>query len=131
MTTKEAYEYRRLIESVAKKLDDKDALEVVALFPSWKEGLTVSVDERYKYDGKLYRVVQAHTTQADWTPDKTPALFTEVSVDEWPEWRQPTGAQDAYNKGDKVSYNGKHYVSLIDGNVWSPEAYPAGWEEQA
>lgn len=63
------------------------------------------------------------------TPDITPALYTEVSIEEWPEWKQPTGAHDAYNTGDKVTYNGKHYVSLIDGNIWAPDAYPAGWEE--
>lgn len=130
MTAAEAYAYRRMIETVAKKLDDKDALEVLDLFPSWKEKIPVVAGERYKYAGKLYKVVQSHTTQADWTPDKTPALFTEVSLDEWPEWKQPTGAQDAYNKGDKVTFNGKHYISLIDGNTWSPADYPAGWEER-
>ena len=51
--------------------------------------------------------------------------------EEWPAWVQPTGAHDCYNTGDKVTYNGQHYVSKIDGNVWSPEAYPAGWEAQA
>ena len=79
----------------------------------------------------LYRVVQAHTSQADWAPDITPALFVVVSLDEWPEFVQPTGAHDAYNKGDKVTFNGKHYISLIDANVYSPAAYPAGWQEQA
>lgn len=48
--------------------------------------------------------------------------------EEWPEWAQPTGAHDSYQTGDKVTYNGQRYVSLIDGNVWSPEAYPDGWE---
>ena len=48
--------------------------------------------------------------------------------EEWPEWVQPTGAHDCYNTGDKVTYNGRHYVSKIDGNVWSPDAYPRGWE---
>ena len=79
----------------------------------------------------LYRVIQAHTSQADWTPDVTPALFVVVSLDEWPEFVQPTGVHDAYNKGDKVTFNGKHYISLIDANVYSPAAYPAGWQEQA
>ena len=76
-------------------------------------------------------MVQAHTSQAHWTPDQTPALFVKVSLAEWPEWVQPTGAHDAYNTGDKVTYNGEHYVSLIDGNTWAPDAYPAGWEKQA
>ena len=90
----------------------------------------MAVGDRYRYGETLYKVIQAHTTQEDWTPDKTPALFVVVSLDEWPEWVQPTGAQDAYNKGDKVTYKGDHYISLIDGNVWSPEEYPAGWEKQ-
>lgn len=67
---------------------------------------------------------------ADWTPDITPAMFVVVSPDEWPEFVQPTGAHDAYKKGDKVTFEGKHYISLIDGNVYSPTAYPAGWQEQ-
>ena len=53
----------------------------------------------------------------------------EPEPEEWPEWVQPTGAHDAYGMGDKVTYNGKHYVSKIAGNVWSPDAYPQGWEE--
>lgn len=48
-----------------------------------------------------------------------------------PDWVQPTGAHDAYQKGDKVRYNGDVYESLIDGNVWSPDAYPAGWQKLA
>ena len=50
--------------------------------------------------------------------------------EEWPEWVQPTGAHNAYSNGDKVTYNGKHYISTMDGNVWSPDAYPAGWQVQ-
>lgn len=46
----------------------------------------------------------------------------------YPEWTQPTGAHDAYSKGDRVTYGGKVYESLIDSNVWSPDAYPAGWQ---
>ena len=67
-----------------------------------------------------------HTSQADWTPDATPALWVVVSIDEYPEWVQPTGTHDAYNIGDKVSYNGKHYVCTIDANTYAPDVY--GWE---
>lgn len=113
------------------KLDDSTALEVVALFPAWSAGKEYSIDERVRYDDKLYRVVQAHTSQADWTPDVTPALFTEVAKPgEIPVWRQPTGAQDAYSIGDKVYYPDKYspiYESIIDGNIWSPDEYSAGW----
>lgn len=115
------------------RLDDETALDVTVLFPEWKPNTAYAVDERIRYADKLYRVVQAHTSQSDWTPDKTPALFAEVAKPgEIPVWRQPTGAQDAYNKGDKVHYptiNDPVYESLIDANVYSPEAYPAGWKK--
>ena len=121
---------RPYIEKAATSLTDEDALQAVELFPQWVTGHAYVVDERLQYNGVLYRVVQAHTSQADWTPDITPALFVVVSLDEWPEFVQPTGAHDAYKKGDKVTFEGKHYISLIDGNVYSPAAYPAGWQEQ-
>ena len=121
---------RPYIEKAAISLTDEDALQAVELFPQWVVEHAYVVGERLQYNGVLYRVVQAHTSQADWTPDITPALFVVVSLDEWPEFVQPTGAHDAYNKGDKVTFEGKHYISLMDGNVYSPAAYPAGWQEQ-
>lgn len=129
--TERARALRPYIEKAAVSLTDADALESVELFPAWAAGVAYAVDERIQYGGTLYRVVQAHTSQANWTPDKTPALFVVVSLDEWPEFVQPTGAHDAYKKGDKVTFEGKHYISLIDANVYSPTAYPAGWQEQA
>lgn len=131
MTREHAYKLRAYIEKAAISLTDEDALEAVELYPAWQTDTAYTVDDRIRYNDVLYRCVQSHTSQSDWTPDITPALWTVVSLDEWPQWVQPTGAQDAYNKGDKVTYNAKHYISLIDGNVWSPDAYPAGWEEQA
>ena len=123
---------RPLIEKAVISLSDEDALGCVELFPAWAVDADYTVDERVRYGGKLYRCVQAHSSQADWTPDATPALWTEIAKPgEIPVWRQPTGAQDAYNKGDKVHYpdaDGAVYVSLIDNNVWSPDAYPEGWE---
>ena len=129
--TERARALRQYIEKAATCLTDEDALKAVELFFKWVTGHAYAVDERLQYNGVLYRVVQAHTSQVDWTPDITPALFVVVSLDEWPEFVQPTGAHDAYNKGDKVTFEGKHYISLIDGNVYSPAAYPAGWQEQA
>ena len=128
--TERARALRPYIEKASVSLTDEDALQAVELFPQWVIDHAYAVDERLQYNDVLYRVVQAHTSQADWTPDKTPALFVVVSLDEWPEFVQPTGAHDAYKKGDKVTFNGKHYISLIDGNVYSPAAYPAGWQEQ-
>ena len=128
-----AQELRSLIEKATVSLPDTDALDCVTLFPEWAIGVAYVVDQRIGYQDKLYRVVQAHTSQADWTPDITPALFTEVAAPgEIPVWKQPTGAQDAYMKGDKVWYpnkNDKIYSSLIDNNVWSPETSGL-WKEE-
>lgn len=132
MKRSELFKIREIIEKASASLEDTDALDAVELFPLWAVGVSYSVGERVQYDGKLYKVVQAHTSQADWTPPTVPALFTEVAKPgEIPVWRQPTGAQDAYNKGDKVHYptaDDPVYESKIDANVWSPEAYPDGWK---
>lgn len=97
------------------------------MFPAWAVETAYAVDERIEYAGTLYRCVQAHTSQAGWTPPDTPALWVAVSLEEWPEWVQPTGAHDAYNVGAKVAHNGKHWLSDMDGNVWEPGVY--GWTE--
>lgn len=127
MTRQEAEAYRAKIETAAEAQTDEAALESIELFTKWAAGISVTEGQRYQHIGKLWRVVQTHTTQADWEPQNTPALWTEVSLDEWPEWVKPTGAQDAYNAGDKVTFEGQHYISVIDGNVYSPAEYPAGW----
>ena len=124
---------RPYIEKAAVSLPDEDALEAVELFPAWTAGMAYEQGRRIRYEAKLYRCEQAHTAQTGWEPDKTPALWTEVAKPgEIPVWRQPTGAQDAYNKGDKVWYpdlDTSVYESLIDANIYSPDAYPAGWSK--
>ena len=127
MKRQEALRYRRTIEAAAALQSDEAALENIMLYPAWKEGIEVSVGKRLRYFDELYRCEQAHTTQADWTPDLTPALWVVVSLDEWPEWVQPIGAADAYNQGDKASHNEKHWISDVDANVWEPSVY--GWTE--
>lgn len=121
---------RPLIEQAAVSLPDEDALGGIELFPAWAAGVAYTVDVRVRYEGKLYRCVQAHTSQAGWEPSETPALWTEVAKPgEIPVWKQPTGAQDAYAKGDKVWYPEKGdtvYISTVDANVWEPGVY--GWE---
>ena len=107
--------------------DDNTALTGMELYPVWSVGIAVSVGDRYQYNGKLYKCIQPHTTQADWTPDITPALWVKVSLDEWPEWVQPTGSHDAYAKGDKVTHNSKKWTSDVDANTWEPGVY--GWTE--
>ena len=125
-----AREVRAAMDAAGAQLDDAAALDAMAIYPAWEIGAAYAVNDRRRYGANLYKCVQAHTSQADWTPDAVPALWVKVSVEEWPEFVQPTGAHDAYNTGDKVTYNGKRYVSLIDANVYSPGDYPAAWEEQ-
>lgn len=132
MKRSELYKIRSMIEKAAVSLADDDAIVAPELFPAWAVGVAYAVDERIRYGEKLYRCVQAHTSQADWKPDSTPALWTEVAKPgEIPVWKQPTGAQDAYRIGDKVWYpdvNTTVYESVIDNNVWSPVDYPQGWK---
>ena len=112
-----------------------DMMEVATVFPKYAVGKAYAVKEVFSYgenavgDPQLYQVLQAHTSAEEWTPDTATSLYKKIGVTEegYPEWVQPLGASDAYNTGDVVSYNGKLYKSTIDGNVWNPESYPAGW----
>ena len=123
----QARKIRADMSAVTATLTDEQGLELIALFEPWVLK-AYAVGDRVRHGDKLYKCVQAHTAQADWTPDVTPALWTRISVEEYPEWVQPTGAQDAYQTGDKVTFGGNRYVSLINANTWSPSAYPAGWQ---
>ena len=131
-----AEQFRKAVQLFAASLDDEKAMEVATIYDPWQAGKSYTVGEFVTYgensvgDPQLYKVVQAHTAQADWTPNTASSLFTAIGLDEegYPVWSQPTGAHDAYYIGDVVDYNGSLYCSLIDGNVYSPEAYPAGWE---
>ena len=126
MTRAKAKQLRQLIEQLAVTLDDETALTGVELFPAWVVGKAYAVNDRAQYNGTLYKCIQAHTSQSDWMPSATPALWKTVSVDEYPEWVQPTGAHDAYNIGDKVTYNEQHYVCTSNANVYAPDVY--GWD---
>lgn len=124
---------KSMMHKAAVSLSDDDALEAVELFPAWAADTAYDLGIRVRYGDKLYRCEQAHTSQADWTPPDTPALWTEVArPGEIPVWRQPTGAQDAYQTGDKVHYptmDDAVYISTVDNNVWEPTVY--GWEVTA
>ena len=126
--TQAAQRVREAMDAAGAQLDDAAALAAFMLYSAWTAGTAYTVDSRVRHGENLYRCIQAHTSQSDWTPNSTPALWVKVSVEEWPEWVQPTGAHDAYAKGDKVTYKSKRYISLIDGNTYSPDDYPAGWE---
>lgn len=127
MTRGKAKTLRNLIEQLSITLDDATALTGVELFPPWKL-IAYSVGDRVQYNGTLYKCIQAHTAQSDWTPDATPALWVIVTVEEWPEWVQPTGSHDAYAKDAKVTHNGERWISDVDSNVWEPGVY--GWTKQ-
>lgn len=121
---------RQLIIKASASLSDTDALEAVELFKRWNgDGQEYVVDERVSDDGILYKVLQDHTSQPSWKPKDSPSLFVRVDDPsiEWPEWVQPVGSTDAYPMGAKVSHNGKHWISDVDGNVWEPGVY--GWTE--
>ncbi len=109
-------------------LTDEQAEQMIKLYPDWAVGVAYAEGDRRKYDDKLYRCVQAHTSQEGWEPATTPALWTRTAKeDEILDWVQPTGAQDAYNKNDKVKHNGSTWISNVDANVWEPGVY--GWDE--
>ena len=132
-----AEQFRKAVQLFAASLSDEQALEVATIYDAWVADKAYTDGEFLTYgtnavgDPQLYKVVQDHTSQLDWLPDLTPSLYTPIGLDDggYPIWSQPTGAHDAYNKGDIVNYNGTLYESLIDGNVYSPDAYPAGWQE--
>lgn len=123
-----AKDYERIMTDVAiSYLDDDEAETVTILFEEWQSGVAYAVGDRRQYNGLLYRCVQAHTSQDDWTPPQVPALWVRTWTDPYPEWVQPTGAQDAYRIGDKCSYKGKHWINNVDYNVYAPDVY--GWSE--
>ena len=110
-------------------IDDVTAGEHVDLFAGWKPSVNYTIGNICRYDADLYRCIQTHTSQEDWTPDAAVSLWTKITdpAEKWPEWSQPVGAHDAYNEGDKVSHNGKHWASNVNNNVWEPGVY--GWTE--
>ena len=129
-------QFGKALQMFCQSLGDEQAMEVACVYPPYQVGKAYKVNEMFTYgtnnvgDAQLYRVAQDHTSQEDWTPNTTPALYTPIGLNEagYPVWSQPTGSHDAYNIGDIVDYNGALYKSLINGNVYSPEAYPQGWE---
>ena len=136
-----AMELRKALQIFLATLDADthaaDMLEVPSAFPKYKVGKAYKAKEVFRYgenavgDAQLYQVLLDHTSAAEWVPGAAPSLYKAIGVTEdgYPEWVQPLGASDAYDTGDRVSYNGVIYESTIDGNVWAPDAYPAGWKE--
>lgn len=118
-------------KTVLNNASDEDAYVMRYLYGEWSgDGITYKTNDRLMYNDKFYKVLQDHTSQSDWTPDTASSLYVEIAdpSNEYPEFKQPTGAHDAYAKGDKITFEGKKYVSLIDANTWSPIAYSQGWQ---
>lgn len=130
LTKLQAQKYRQAILKIIENLDDETAIETPLLFPKWQLDKTYSVNDRVSYEGILYKCLQTHSAQADWTPATAVSLWVRVDnpAEEWPEWIQPLGAQDAYSLGAKVSHNGAHWISDVNNNVWEPGVY--GWTQQ-
>lgn len=129
-TINDARSYRQVIELAMQLLDDELALTAIPLHPEWSENAIYEAGTRVQYNEVLYRCLMNHNAQADWTPEAAPSLWAKVLIPDAnviPEWEQPEST-NGYMIGDKVRYNDIVYESLIDNNIWSPEAYPAGWK---
>ena len=116
---------------LADNLTDEQAVQVPLIFEAWQVGVDYKVGKKLVYEEVLYKVLQDHTSQETWTPKDAPSLFARVLVDDGGavlDWVQPDST-NPYMKGDRVKFEGKIYESLIDNNIWSPTAYPAGWKE--
>ena len=129
MTQTQARAYRQIIERAAESLTDEQALQAPMLFEHWQPDTEYAVGKRLYHDGVLYTVLQAHTSQATWTPDVSPSLFARVLIPDpevIPDWVQPDST-NPYMTGDKVRHNDKIWESTVDNNVWEPGVY--GWVE--
>lgn len=127
--TNEAERMLPYIQKGAQMLGDTDALEIKTIYPEWDATATYEVDNKVLYNSILYKCLSAHTAQATWTPTDAPSLWTKVLIPEpgvIPEWEQPEST-NPYMAGDKVTHNGKTWVSTVDNNVWEPGVY--GWDE--
>lgn len=121
--TEKTYDTANKVVSLDEKLTDE-------IYPAWKpKEYEYFAGERVSYNDSYYRCIQNHISQTDWSPDVAVSLWVSISdpAEEFPEWKQPSGAHDAYNKGDKVSHNDKHWTSDIDANAYEPGVY--GWTE--
>lgn len=129
MTREEAQAIVDALVTLRESASDADALNAVVIYPAWREDMSYTTGQRIRHDGTLYKVLQDHVSQADWTPDAAPSLFARVLIPDpevIPEWEQPDST-NPYSKGDKVIHNGKTWISDIDYNIWEPGVY--GWSE--
>lgn len=119
---------RKAINAFAKNQTDEIIINNKTAFPLWSgNGVKYVIGDIVRFNDKVYRVVLGHTSQSDWMPSVAISLFAEISLEEFPEWKQPTGAHDAYKIGDKCTHKDKRWISTIDANVYEPSVY--GWDE--
>lgn len=129
MTNEQAKQLRKLLERQTESMDDSEILNYPYFVEKWKSGKSYISGKRLEHNGTIYKVLQDHTSQDDWTPEAAPSLFTKVLIPDpniIPEWEQPDST-NPYMAGDKVAHNGKTWESSIDNNVWEPGVY--GWTE--
>lgn len=137
LTLQMAEQYFKALQMFAASLSDEKAMEIAYIYDPWQVGKRYKKGDFFTYgvngvgDPQLYKANQDHTSQADWTPDATPALYTAIGLDDsgYPVWSQPTGAHDAYNTGDVVNHNGTLYESQINGNDTIPGTDDRWWKE--
>ena len=132
-----AVEFRKLINANLNatrklirvdELDEHALLEMIDLYESYQVDKQYKADDMFKYEGKLYKVIQEHTSLENWIPSELPALYLNMMPENViPEWKQPTGSHDAYKIGDKVQHNGFNWEATADNNTWEPGVY--GWKE--
>lgn len=132
MTREELQTIINALVALRESATDEQALYVPVLYPAWKTGKSYKTGDRVLHEGILYKVLNDHTSQSDWTPAAAPSLFAKVLISDpnvIPEWEQPDST-NPYMKGDKVTHNGSTWVSLVDNNVWEPsESLSTLWEK--
>ncbi|WP_289068905.1 carbohydrate-binding protein [Faecalibaculum rodentium] len=115
-------------------VDDDTALTMAPLYDAWEPGVDYKTGQRLRFgDGGFVKVLQDHKSQEDWEPGKTPSLYAVIAnpAIEWPPYKQPTGAHDAYMAGDKVTFDGERYICKRDNVSHSPAELPDAWEKAA
>lgn len=109
---------------------DEEKMTLIDTYPEYELSKDYFKDDEFKHDGKIYRVLTDHTSAQHWSVTDSPSLYVDIMHKATlQEWKQPTGSHDAYMIGDEVLFKGKHYISIIDSNTWSPTDYPQGWQE--
>lgn len=129
---------KELLGIVANNVDIpvEKAVHMLAVYPDWSgDNVGYLKDDRVSYMDALWRCLQDHKSQSDWSPAAAPSLWAKVLIgditgDTDPEWKIP-GSTNPYNQGDRVTHNGKTWVSLIANNVWEPGVQGSAtlWEE--